>query len=83
MLSLSQKESILRKKNVTIPAFPRRSAPHRYHGYDDLLLTPMHELEERQLRIAVVGWRAEVEALYRAHIALNLQPKGRPVGEDP
>lgn len=68
MLSLSQKESILRKRNVTIPAFPTRPQFLRFHCDDDPFVSPMHENEERQLKIAIAGWRAEIEALYEMHI---------------
>ena len=71
MLSLSQKESILRKKGVAIPPFPARRVPRMYLCHFDELqkFYPQHEREEDlALDDAVAGWQCGIELLYEIRI---------------
>jgi len=69
MLSLSQKESILRKRGVAIPHFPV-SRLHRACHFDELhtVYSQQDLAEHLELQAAVVRWRAGIELLYEVHI---------------
>lgn len=70
MLSISQKESILRKAGVIVQPFPIRRLPHqaRFDRCDDNY--PKDELRaDQELELEVTEWRGGVEALYLAWLA--------------
>lgn len=69
MLSISQKESILRKKGVPIPLFPVRRAFRGLH-LDEIQASYEREKQEVDLEveIAVARWQAAVELLYETNI---------------
>lgn len=69
MLSLSQKESILRKKGVPLPHFPVRRVPRAFHFDEFHTVYPQQEREEDlELQAAVIRWQAGIELLYEVHI---------------
>lgn len=64
MLSIGQKESILRKDGAVVPAFPNRSMTERpRYGRRDEGGARGQEIDPRYEQ-AVREWRAIVEALY-------------------
>jgi hypothetical protein len=68
MLSLSQKESILRKRGVAIPHFPV-SRLHRACLLDEhTVYSRQHLAEDLELQAAVNRWQAGIELLYEVHI---------------
>lgn len=79
MLSLSQKESILRKKGVSTPPFPKHPVFHRFHWDGDPLVIPMDEDVKRELKAAVARWQTEIAVLYEEHIRRPVEATFRAV----
>lgn len=74
MLSISQKESILRKAGIAIPPFPARRLPHPSRLDDDGTRYPETErAADDELQRAVARWRADLEALYEKHVRRRVE----------
>lgn len=74
MLSISQKESILRKAGIAIPPFPARRLPHPVRFDDDgTCYTDAERAANEQLQRSVLRWKEDVEDLYETHIRRRVE----------
>lgn len=70
MLSISQKESILRKAGVPVAPFPVRRLPVQERYRERNVHVPPEELEaDREHAAAVRAWRQKLEACYADYMA--------------
>jgi hypothetical protein len=76
MLTLSQKESILRKAGIAVRPFPVRTLPLQQRHIDAGPRKPLVELEaDRAHESAVALWTQEIERLYDTEIASHASDK--------
>ena len=69
MLSISQKESILRKAGYHVPAFPERPLPLQQRYLERDVRVPEEELEADHAHAAAVNkWRLDIERDYALHL---------------
>lgn len=69
MLSISQKESILRKAGYRLPPFPVRRLPVQERYLERGVRVPQEEIEADRAHVAAVrASREAIERLYAMHI---------------
>jgi hypothetical protein len=74
MLSISQKESILRKASVAIPRFPtRRPPPPQRFDDDGSRYAEAERTADDELKQAVARWKEDIESLYETHIRRRVE----------
>lgn len=74
MLSISQKESILRKAGVPIPPFPtRRPPPPLRFDEDGTRYVDAERSADDELQQAVAHWKENIERLYETHIRRRVE----------
>ena len=70
MLSISQKETILRKAGYRVAPFPERPLPLQQRYLERNVSVPREEVEADHAHAAAVGeWRRKIERDYALHIA--------------
>jgi len=77
MLSISQKESILRKAGYHVAAFPERRLPLQERYLERNVRVPQEERDaDRAHAAAVNAWRLEIERDYALHVGQRSMGQG-------
>jgi len=65
LLSLSRKESILRRRGVCVAPFPERALPFQERFFERGIRKPQEEVDaDAALALAAAAWRERIEQMY-------------------